>query len=112
MSRWLFLSSCLLVLGAVAYAAEPTRRPDAKDLGAACESTQQCQAGLRCGDEDVIPAQCSATCNDTSSCQERFGAASICLGADLCARTCGTNAECPGDTQCNAYGWCERARGE
>ncbi len=109
MSRWLFLSSCLLVLGAVAYASEPTRRPDARDLGAACERTEECQVGLRCGEGDnVLAAQCSASCNESMFCQERFGSASVCLGADLCARTCSTNAECPADTACNAYGWCER----
>lgn len=108
MSRWLFLSSCLLVLGAVAYAAEPSRRADARDLGAPCERTEECQVGLRCGGSDgVLGAQCSAGCNETTFCQERFGSASVCLGADLCARTCGTSEECPAGTTCNVYGWCE-----
>jgi hypothetical protein len=109
MSRWLFLSSCLLVLGAVAYSSEPARRSDARELGAACGSTQECQVGLRCGqDESVLATQCSASCNETTFCQEHFGAASVCLGADLCARTCSTSADCPAGTACNVYGWCEK----
>lgn len=107
MSRWFLMSCCLLVLTAVAQIG-PTRAHDAKPLGGRCASDRDCQLGLACLSRDgVIEGQCSATCNATLSCQDRFGTASMCLGADVCARTCGNDAGCPSDSGCNAYGWCE-----
>jgi hypothetical protein len=31
------------------------------------------------------------------------------LGVDLCARTCKVASDCPAQTICNSYGWCERS---
>jgi hypothetical protein len=108
MNRWLLVSFCALVLIAIAYI-EPTRAHDAKALGGECNSDRDCQHGMSCMQvAGVLEGQCSATCNATPSCQERFGAQSMCLGADVCARTCGNDAGCAGDGSCNAYGWCER----
>jgi hypothetical protein len=107
MSRWLLLSCCLLVLTAVAYI-EPTRAHDARPLGGQCASDRDCQLGLMCAHETgVIEGQCSAVCNSTPACQERFGSESMCLGADVCARTCGNDDGCSHGGSCNAYGWCE-----
>jgi hypothetical protein len=107
MSRWLLVSSCLMVLSSVAYIG-PTRARDARQLGGACVTDRDCQLGLECVQQaGVMEGQCSASCNSTSSCQERFGSESMCLGADLCARTCGNDAGCASGASCNAYGWCE-----
>jgi len=107
MSRWLLVSCCVLVLSAIAYI-EPTRAHDAKPLGGHCDSDRDCQLGLDCMFvAGVIEGQCSATCNSTASCQERFGSESMCLGADVCTRTCGNDAGCAAGGSCNAYGWCE-----
>jgi hypothetical protein len=108
MNRWLLVSCCALVLTAIAYI-EPTRAHDAKALGGDCASDRDCQLGLSCLHiAGVLEGQCSATCNATASCQERFGGESMCLGADVCARTCGNDAGCSTGGSCNAYGWCER----
>ncbi|MDD9932643.1 MAG: hypothetical protein OXT09_03525 [Myxococcales bacterium] len=107
MSRWLLLSCCVLVLAALAYA-EPTRSPTASGLGGSCATDRDCQLGLECAYvAGVIEAQCTASCNATPACQERFGTQSLCLGADLCTRTCEQDTDCPSDTACNTYGWCE-----
>jgi hypothetical protein len=109
MSRWLLVSCCLMVLGAVAHIG-PTRAADARPLGGVCGSDRDCQYGLSCASETgVMERQCSAVCNVAAACQDSFGAESMCLGADLCARTCADDAGCPSGTSCNAYGWCERA---
>jgi hypothetical protein len=85
------------------------RAPDAQALGGACESTHGCQDGTRCVEQQgVLEGQCSAPCNDNTACSERFGEAVLCLGVDLCARACAGSADCPANTLCNAYGWCER----
>jgi hypothetical protein len=107
MSRWLLISCCLLVLTAVAYI-EPTRAHDARPLGGQCATGRDCQLGLTCVDQaGVMEGQCSASCNSTPSCQERFGTESMCIGADICARTCSNDAGCSPGASCNAYGWCE-----
>jgi hypothetical protein len=108
MGRWLSLSACLFVVGALTYS-DATRAPDAKHLGGACSSTHECRKGTTCLElEGVMNGQCSAACNASDACQQRFGAGSICIGADVCARTCQTTSDCPASTACNAYGWCER----
>jgi hypothetical protein len=108
MGRWLLLSACLFVVGALTYN-DVTRAPDAKYLGGACESTHECRKGTTCVDVDgVMSGQCSAPCNASAVCQRGFGNDAICVGADLCARTCQSSAQCPQGTRCNAYGWCER----
>ena len=110
MSRWLLLASCLLVLSAVAYS-EPRRAPNAHTLGGDCVSDRQCQLGLSCTYvADVIEGQCAAACNSTAACQTRFGSESVCLGADVCARTCAADRDCPSASRCNAFGWCEGAK--
>jgi len=107
MSRWLLLSLSVMILGAVVQL-RTVRSPDAKPLGGACLSDSECQLDLQCSNlVGVIEGQCSATCNSSESCTDRFGS-SMCLGADLCARTCDANNPCPDSTVCNAYGWCER----
>ena len=107
MSRWLLLASCLLVLGAIFYM-EPRRMPNAQMLGGACLSDRNCQLGLACTYvPGVMEGQCAAACNSTASCQERFGTESLCLGADVCARTCKLASDCPSGDRCNDYGWCE-----
>ena len=109
MGRLLLLSSSVLVLAAVALIGPQSRAPHAHGLGGACDVTRDCVEGLRCVDSDgVIEGQCSAPCSDSSSCQNRFGAQAMCLGADLCARSCARTADCPSGTDCNVYGWCER----
>jgi hypothetical protein len=111
MGRWLLLSSSLLVLGALTALGPVSRDPDAHALGGGCQATRECREGLSCVDRDgVIEGQCSATCSESSSCQAEFGAAALCLGADLCARSCARASDCPSGTDCNVYGWCERAR--
>jgi hypothetical protein len=108
MGRWFLLTACLFVVSALTYS-DASRARDAAQLGGACSSTHACQKGTTCMDVDgVFSGQCSAACNESSSCQQQFGAAAICLGADVCARTCQASSECPSGTQCNAYGWCER----
>ena len=107
MSRWFLVSCCLVVLTAVAYIG-PTRAHDARPLGGQCGSDRDCQLGLSCTHVNgVMDGQCSASCNATPSCQERFGSESMCLGADVCARTCGNDQGCPHGSSCNAYGWCD-----
>ncbi len=110
MGRWLLLSFSVLALGAVAVIQpDPARAPDARDLGGVCEETRECRSGSRCVDATgVMEGQCSATCSESISCQSQFGQKALCLGADLCARTCGTDGDCPAFTECNLYGWCER----
>ena len=112
MGRWLLLCFSVLVLAAVGFASnEPARAPDARDLGGLCEETRECRSGSRCVDQTgVMEGQCSATCSESLSCQSAFGGKSLCLGADLCARTCADSGDCPAGTECNAYGWCERPR--
>jgi hypothetical protein len=109
MARWLAAVSMLLAVVTVGMR-EVRRAPDAKPLGGTCESTHGCQQGTRCVEQDgVLTGQCSASCSDNLACSERFGAAVLCLGVDLCARACAAEDQCPDDTHCNAYGWCERA---
>lgn len=110
MGRWLLLSFSVLALGAVAVIQhDPARAPDARDLGGVCEETRECRSGSRCVDATgVMEGQCSATCSESISCQSQFGQKALCLGADLCARTCGSDSDCPAFTECNLYGWCER----
>jgi hypothetical protein len=108
MGRWLLLSSCLFVVGALTYS-DATRAPNAKQLGGACSSTHDCRKGTTCVEvAGVMSGQCSAACNATDACQQQFGTAALCLGADVCARTCEASSECPSGTACNSYGWCER----
>ncbi|MET0385095.1 MAG: hypothetical protein ABW321_04010 [Polyangiales bacterium] len=108
MARWLCLCAGLFAIAALGYR-ETTRAADARTLGAACESTHECQVGTRCVDlEGVMPGQCTAACNADSTCTQAFGAEAQCLGADMCARTCREASDCPDGTACNAYGWCER----
>ncbi len=109
MSRWLLASCCVLVLAAIGNI-EPQRLPNAHMLGGACSNDSECQLGLLCTHaRDVIDGQCAATCNSTPSCQERFGSLSVCLGADVCARTCSADRDCPQGAHCNSYRWCERS---
>jgi len=112
-ARWLLIGSLLLTtLVAVGYR-DVNRAPDAKPLGAACESTHECRWATSCIEvEGVLRGQCSASCNENASCTEAFGGNSLCLGADVCARSCRSSAECPVQTRCNAYGWCERPEGD
>lgn len=107
MSRWLLLSLSALILGTVTHL-QSVRSPSAQPLGGVCVSDRDCQLDLECSHvEGVIEGQCSASCNSSDSCTDRFGA-SMCLGADLCARTCDAANPCPTGATCNAYGWCER----
>ena len=109
MSRWLFLSLCALCLIALS-AVPPTRAADARPLGGQCATDRDCQADLQCSYVDgVMSGQCTARCSSTPSCQERFGDDSMCLGADICARTCGALSGCADGELCNGYGWCETA---
>jgi hypothetical protein len=110
MSRWLLLSCCVLVLAAVSNI-EARRLPNARALGGQCLSDSECQTGLRCTHvTDVMDGQCAAPCNSTPWCQERFGSESLCLGADVCARTCKADADCAAGAHCNGYHWCEGQR--
>jgi hypothetical protein len=113
MGRWLWLLiSSLLLLGALS-SIDPARAPDASSLGGTCESTRDCVEGTRCiHTEGAMDGQCSSGCSATQGCQEEFGQASLCLGADVCARTCAQATDCPDQTVCNMYGWCERAASE
>ena len=108
MARWVALSSFVIVIAAFGLR-DGERAADAAGLGGVCESTQGCQRGTRCVDQaGVMAGQCSTSCSDNNACADHFGAAVLCLGADLCARACDDAADCPAGTQCNAYGWCER----
>jgi hypothetical protein len=107
MSRWLLLTCCLSVLGAIT-AIQPTRPAGARALGGACAIDRDCQLGLSCVFvPEVMEGQCATSCNDTEACQEQFGSESMCLGADLCARTCKEDKDCAAGSRCNQYGWCE-----
>lgn len=107
MSRWLLLSLSVLILGTVGHL-RSVRAPNAQSLGGACTTDRDCQLDLECvAEHGAIEGQCSASCNSSESCEDRYGA-SICISADLCARTCDASNPCPEGTQCNAYGWCER----
>ena len=109
MSRWLFLSLCCLCLFAIS-AAPPARSATAHPLGGSCATDRDCQTDLSCTYVDgVMAGQCAASCNSAASCQERFGDESMCLGADVCARTCDGPSDCPDGNVCNLYGWCESA---
>lgn len=108
MARWLAVSTFLIGLVTLGFR-DVRRAADAEGLGGVCESTHGCRQGTRCVEQDgVMEGQCSTNCNDTLACSQQFGAAVLCLGADLCARACSIAADCPDGTQCNAYGWCER----
>ena len=107
MLRWLPVVLCGLVLGGLAYG-QSGRAPDARPLGGSCLWDRECLLGLQCVEVDgVLAGQCSAACNTTGSCQQRFGQSALCIGADVCVRTCENADQCPGGTTCNAYGWCE-----
>jgi hypothetical protein len=109
MSRWLFLTLCCFCLVAIS-AAPPARSATARPLAGACATDRDCQTGLSCTYvEGVMAGQCAAACNSSASCQERFGDESVCLGADVCARTCSAASDCPEGNVCNLYGWCESA---
>lgn len=109
MSRWLFAACCLLCLLSFGFV-EPARSLRAHALGGDCSKDRDCQLGLTCAFIDgVIAGQCTAECNATASCQERFGEESLCLGADICARACKSDQSCPTGSICNSYGWCEGA---
>lgn len=113
MARWLFLCACLFGLVSFGYHQEVSRAPDARPLGSICESTHECRKGTSCIQyESVLQGQCAAPCNADSICVNAFGSSALCLGADLCARACRTSADCPADTYCNGYAWCERQRSE
>jgi hypothetical protein len=87
---------------------ESRRAPNAHALSGSCVGDRQCQLGLSCTYlPDVMEGQCAAPCNSTPSCQDRFGSQSVCLGADVCARTCQHNRDCPSSDRCNDFGWCE-----
>ena len=108
MARWLLLSSSLFMLGALTYS-DATRATDARSLGGACESTHDCQKGTTCTTIDgVMAGQCSTGCNSSEACQRHFGAQAMCIGVDVCALGCRSSADCPSESTCNAYGWCER----
>lgn len=108
MGRWFLLGACLVVVSALGFS-DATRASQAKPLGGTCSSTYDCQKGTTCVEiEGVLNGQCSAACNGDEACHEPFGRASMCLGADVCARSCEQQSDCPEDTRCNAYGWCER----
>lgn len=107
MSRWLFLGSCLAILAAV-WLSPDLRPAGGAQLGERCESSLECQRGLSCSDEEgVLSDQCAAGCATDSSCQERFGARSMCIGIDQCVRSCDADERCPSGTACNGHGWCE-----
>ena len=107
MSRWLFAALCALSAAAFGFV-EPVRLPNARGLSGLCAHDRDCQFGLRCTFvPGVLEGQCSASCNSTAACQEHFGEASLCLGADICTRACTAPQSCPSGTTCNAYGWCE-----
>jgi hypothetical protein len=59
-----------------------------------------------------MEGQCSAFCNSSATCTEEFGSASMCVAADLCARTCHTQHDCPEGSGCNAFGWCDAELGD
>jgi hypothetical protein len=108
MGRWFFAAVCLVVVGALGFS-DATRAEHPQPLGGICESTHDCQKGTTCQEIDgVLNGQCSASCNGDDACREPFGRDSLCLGADVCARSCEQNADCPEGTRCNAYRWCER----
>lgn len=108
MGRWLVLACSVLVLSAVTHL-QSVRSPTAVALSGACVTDRDCQNDLSCTFQPgVMEGQCAASCNASESCQERFGTESVCLGADLCARTCELQADCPSGAVCNLYGWCER----
>ena len=107
MSRWLFAVCCALCAAAFGFV-EPVRSPTARALGGSCARDRDCQLGLQCTFlPGVLEGQCSASCNSTPACQERFGEQSLCLGADVCARACSGTESCPNGSTCNLYGWCE-----
>lgn len=107
MGRWLFFASCFVLL-AVLLASPWARLSGQGRLGERCDSSFDCQHGLACSDsEEVLTGQCAAGCSSDASCQERFGALSMCIGIDQCVRSCGKEGACPGGTACNAHGWCE-----
>src|SRR6185295_10802855 len=109
MARWAVLGTFLIAVATIGLR-DGQRAADANGLGGICESTHGCMRGTRCVDQDgVMEGQCSTSCADNTACADHFGGAVLCLGADLCARACGETADCPARTQCNAYGWCERA---
>ena len=109
MARWAVLSTFLIAVVTIGLR-DGQRAADAKGLGGVCESTHGCLRGTRCVDQDgVMEGPCSTGCSDNMACADHFGGAVLCLGADLCARACGETADCPAGTECNAYGWCERA---
>lgn len=112
MARWLMLCACMFGVVSFGYH-EVARAPDAKPLGGVCENTRDCRKGTRCIEyESILEGQCSTPCNADSICLNAFGSSALCLGADLCARACQSAFDCPSETFCNSYHWCERRRQE
>lgn len=109
MARWLLLCTCLVAVVLFGYR-DAVRSKDAKSLGGVCESTFECKKGTTCiSNEGVLEGQCSSECSSSAACAEAFGTGTQCIGADLCARSCRSSTDCPQDTACNGYGWCERS---
>lgn len=107
--RWLYVGLTIAALLAAGVSHRLTRADSAEPLSASCTFDVDCRAGLTCTDVyGVMSGQCSLRCSSTESCRQRFGPRSLCIGADVCVRTCTRDADCPTGTRCNGYEWCER----
>jgi hypothetical protein len=80
-------------------------------IGAPCESTTDCKAGLDCHFDTVNyigHKQCTAACDLSNPCEDRFGSQTFCIGADICVQSCRDSADCPAKTVCSSNKWCKR----
>lgn len=76
--------------------------------GDPCAYDGNCGKGLFCASEGLLKGQCTADCSSPSSCRDRFGESSFCIGAGQCVLGCDLPSDCPLGTFCNEFNWCQR----
>jgi hypothetical protein len=83
----------------------------ARGVGSPCESDADCDAPLSCRDDSIdyiAHKQCTMPCAVGGDCEAELGANTLCIGAEICVFSCGSDADCLPKTRCNSAGWCER----
>lgn len=79
-------------------------------LGQVCDADSQCAAELYCNVDTqdwILHRQCSTYCDSSDECKAKFGSHTSCIGANLCVSDCLDDSDCPPNTHCGDFGWCE-----